>query len=291
MSLPALLAILPRRLADRVRRARRRRFRRRNPRPRGCAGKRETPTATGRDRGDDRAALGGQPRLADLLDHDPLLGLSAPRSRRSGPRLLAPLTVALLAIVLRSAALGLRASPGTRARAQRHAEPAVRSWRAWWRRSRSASVAGGLAAVSQFHGAPARRTAPRRSRGRAPFALVVGALAVALCAQLAASFVAPRPGPRRRAADSPSAFDVRGLSVRRRASWCSTLAALPTRSRRARPALWHRLIGAGATARDQSGSRAGRSLSLARARRRAVPASPAARAMLTRRGACCGAGS
>jgi cytochrome d ubiquinol oxidase subunit II len=103
-----------------------------------------------------------------------------------GTALLAPFTVALLAIVLRSVALGLRPSvgPGTRAH--------VLLGRLFGAASVVApfafgAVAGGLAKASSGLG-------PLAGTGSAIpwhslFALVVGALAVALCAQLAASIV------------------------------------------------------------------------------------------------------
>ena len=124
-----------------------------------------------------------------------------------GTALLAPLTIALLVIVLRSAALGLRARPGTTARAR------ARLSRLFGAASLVApfmfgTVAGALAAVS---------SSPRLGVPPVPhipwtgaFALATGALAAALCAQLAASFVAlgaVRSGELRLAEH----FRVRGL--------------------------------------------------------------------------------
>jgi cytochrome d ubiquinol oxidase subunit II len=103
-----------------------------------------------------------------------------------GTTLLGPLTIVLLAIVLRSVALGLRASPGSRERSQ------VLLGRLFGVASLIAAfafgiVAGGLAKASS---APTPGRTLSTIPWASPFALVVGALAVALCTQLAASFVA-----------------------------------------------------------------------------------------------------
>lgn len=156
-----------------------------------------------------------------------------------GTALLAPLTVALLAIVLRSAALGLRSSPGAQTRSQ------VLLSRLFGSASVVApfafgTVAGGLAVASVRDDRIGRGVPEIPWTG--PFALLVGALAVALCAQLATSFVSLnlyRSGEdliterfRRRALGSGAC--VLMLSV----------AALATSAATA-PALWHRLVGAG----------------------------------------------
>src|SRR6201996_3766859 len=156
-----------------------------------------------------------------------------------GTALLAPFTVALLAIVLRSAALGVRSNPGARTRGQ------VTLGRLFGSASVVAAfafgtVAGGLA-VASVHRLPIGHGAPAIP-WTAPFALLVGALAVALCVQLASTFVSLnlyRSGKdliterfRRRALSS-------GLCV-----MTLSVAALAT-SAAATPALWHRLIGAG----------------------------------------------
>jgi cytochrome d ubiquinol oxidase subunit II len=154
-----------------------------------------------------------------------------------GTALLAPLTIALLAIVLRSAALGLRTSPGATARA-----------RAMLNRLFGAAslvapfmfgtVAGALAAVSSSKpvGAPPVPDIPWTGA----FALVIGALATALCAQLAASFVAlgmVRSGEPRLAEH----FRVRGLQ----SGACVLLLALaaPLVAAATAPAVWHRIVG------------------------------------------------
>jgi cytochrome d ubiquinol oxidase subunit II len=116
-----------------------------------------------------------------------------------GTALLAPLTVALLAIVVRGVALALRAAPGTPARGQ-----ALLS-RLFGAASLAAPFAFGVAA-----GGIAEVSSSPRSGGAhalhvpwaGPFALLIGGLAVALCAQLASSFVASglvRAGEPRRA--------------------------------------------------------------------------------------------
>ncbi len=156
-----------------------------------------------------------------------------------GTALLAPLTVALLAIVLRSAALGLRSNAGGPARSQ------ILLGRLFGSASVMApfafgTVAGGLA-VASVRGTRTGPVVPA-IQWTGPFALLVGALAVALCAQLAASFVSlnlARTGEdliterfRRRALGSGAC--VLMLAV----------AALATSAATA-PALWHRLLGAG----------------------------------------------
>jgi len=154
-----------------------------------------------------------------------------------GTKLLAPLTVALLAIVLRSVALGLRASPGTTARARAMLSKlfGVASLIAPFL---FGAVAGGLATVSSSRhlGAP---LGPH-VHWTGAFALVIGALAAALCAQLAASFVAlrmVRSGEGRLA----ERFRLRGLQ----SGACVLLLSFagPAVAAAAAPAVWHRLIG------------------------------------------------
>ena len=154
-----------------------------------------------------------------------------------GTALLAPLTIALLAIVLRSVALGLRGSPGTTARA--------RATLGWLFGAASlvapfafGAVAGALAVVSSSPRLGAARVAHIPWAGS--FALVIGALAAALCAQLAASFVAlgmARSGEERLA----ERFRVSAL----RCGACVLLLSLAAAAvaRAAAPALWVRLIG------------------------------------------------
>jgi cytochrome bd ubiquinol oxidase subunit II len=154
-----------------------------------------------------------------------------------GTALLAPLTIALLALVLRSVALGLRASPGATPRARGTLT------RLFGTASLIApfvfgAVAGALAAVSSSPrlGAPAVSRVPWTGA----FAVGTGALAVALCAQLAASFVAlsmVRSGEQRLA----ERFRVRGLQSG--ACVCLLGLAAPAVAATAAPAVWHRLIG------------------------------------------------
>jgi len=152
-----------------------------------------------------------------------------------GTSLLGPFTIALLAIVLRSVALGLRASPGSRGRGQ-----ALLS-RLFGVASLIAPfafgiVAGGLAKASS---APPAGTRVPKIPWTSPFALVVGALAVALCGQLAASFVALR---------LVRAGDDRGAERFRRRALGATatvlllmLLALGAAAATA-PELWHRSV-------------------------------------------------
>jgi len=155
-----------------------------------------------------------------------------------GTALLAPFTVALLAIVLRSVALGLRASPRGPGRSE------VLLSRLFGAASLVAPfafgvVAGGLAKVStsaRLGAAPVPQV-PWTS----PFALTIGALAAALCTQLASCFVALRLI----GSDEPrlaEQFRRRGLQ----AGTCVLLLGLaaPTIAAAAAPGVWHRLIGA-----------------------------------------------
>jgi cytochrome bd ubiquinol oxidase subunit II len=124
-----------------------------------------------------------------------------------GTALLAPLSVALVAIVLRSVALGLRSNPGADARSQ------AMLGRLFGAMSVVAplvfgAVAGGVAEVSSSHGTVARNLTSVPWRGA--FAIIVGALAVGLCAQLAASFIALRL-VRSGRAEAAERFRIRGL--------------------------------------------------------------------------------
>ena len=156
-----------------------------------------------------------------------------------GTALLAPLTVALLAIVLRSAALGLRANSAARSSSE------LLLSRAFGLASLIAAfafgaVAGGLAEASSQRPAAAPGGVPAVP-WTGPVAVVVGALAVSLCAYLAASFVALKLA-RADQHDHAERFRRRGLQC----GACLlvlSLAALAT-SAAAAPALWHRLTGA-----------------------------------------------
>ncbi|MBV9416962.1 MAG: cytochrome d ubiquinol oxidase subunit II [Solirubrobacterales bacterium] len=154
-----------------------------------------------------------------------------------GTALLAPLTVALLAIVVRSAAFALRDSPGARTRGQSLLN------RLFGAASLVAplafgTVAGGLAEASTPHGV-ASVPVPRVP-WTGPFALLVGALAASLCAQLAASFVAlgvVRSGEPRLA----ESFRLRGLQAGALTLVLSVVAAAVAAT--AAPGVWHGLIG------------------------------------------------
>jgi cytochrome d ubiquinol oxidase subunit II len=124
-----------------------------------------------------------------------------------GTTLMAPLTVALLAIVLRGAALGARPEPGSPGRKGLSALFGVSSVLAPFA---FGIAAAGVAQVSTG-GAAASATFPLRS---VPwfdaFSIVTGLLAVALCAHLGSSFMAARLG---RAGDRARAavFARRGI--------------------------------------------------------------------------------
>ncbi len=156
-----------------------------------------------------------------------------------GTGLLAPFTVALLAIVVRSVALGLRGSPGTGARSLRLLS------RAFGVASAVAPfafgiVAGGLAKAAFAR--PAVGSAAPSIPWTSPFALVVGALAVALCAALASGFVTLRLA-RAGEHDAADRFRRRGI-VSAGCLLVLMLTALLTAALTA-PALWHRLVGTG----------------------------------------------
>ncbi len=154
-----------------------------------------------------------------------------------GTALLAPLTVALLAIVVRSAALGLRASAGAGTRSE------MLLSRLFGATSLVApfafgTVAGGLAEASSSRHVTAAAVPHVPWTG--PFALLIGALATALCAELAASFVAlrlTRSGEPRRA----ETFRLRGLQSGALALVLSLTA--PAVAATAAPDVWHGLLG------------------------------------------------
>ena len=179
-----------------------------------------------------------------------------------GTALLAPLTVAALAIVLRGAAFGLRSTvdPGTRIHSRLSLVFGAASVVAPFAfglvaggiavASRAAG-ANGVASASRAAGANGVASASRAAVGRAgavpsipwsgTFAIVVGALSVCLCSALAASFVAvrlARAGETRLAAR----FRRRGMQA-----WAGVLAlggAALGVAASASPALFHRLTGA-----------------------------------------------
>jgi cytochrome d ubiquinol oxidase subunit II len=155
-----------------------------------------------------------------------------------GTALLAPLTIALVAIVLRGAALGLRSSGEMQARGGR------RLSRLFGVASVAApflfgAVAGGIAEVSTSRSAAA--TAAPTVPWASVFAVTTGALAATLCIQLAASLMALRM-MRAGRAQLASQFRRRGLQSAAGAIILSTL-ALSAASWDS-PALSHRLLGA-----------------------------------------------
>jgi cytochrome bd ubiquinol oxidase subunit II len=153
-----------------------------------------------------------------------------------GTVLLAPLTLALMAIVVRGVAFGLRRDAGGRARSDRLLGRAFGA----------ASVTGPLlfgasaAAVAQVSGAGHLTSTPRSVPWTGLFAGVGGLLAVALCAHLAASFTTDRlqhNGQTRLA----ERFRRRGLQAGTAVLGLSLL-ALVTAIWKA-PSLWDRLSG------------------------------------------------
>jgi cytochrome bd ubiquinol oxidase subunit II len=156
-----------------------------------------------------------------------------------GTKLLAPLTVALLAIVLRSAALGLRGSSDGKPRSR------VRLSLLFGAASLLApfafgTVAGALASASA--GTQTAGTPIPNLPWTSGFALLAGGLAVALCTLLASSFVAlamVRSGDR----ELVERFRVRGLQSAGSVIVLSAAALAVAAS--TSPALWHRLSGPG----------------------------------------------
>jgi cytochrome d ubiquinol oxidase subunit II len=151
-----------------------------------------------------------------------------------GTVMLAPLTLAVMAIVVRAVAFGLRADPGGRARSERLLGRAFGA----------ASVAAPLlfgasaAALAQVSSSARRAPTPLSVPWTGLFAGIAGLLAVALCAHLAASFVTNRlartgqPGLaerfRRRGLQAGTSVLALGLLALLAAAWKA-------------PALWHRL--------------------------------------------------
>jgi cytochrome d ubiquinol oxidase subunit II len=142
-----------------------------------------------------------------------------------------------MAIGLRSVALGLRSSPGKTHRSEAFLSRlfGVASLLA---AAAFGMVAGGLAEVSSSARFTGSSTPHIPWTG--PFALVTGALAVALCVQLASTFVAirmVRSGEPRRA----HPFRVRGLQ----SGGCVALLGLaaPAVAAATAPHVWHGLIG------------------------------------------------
>jgi cytochrome bd ubiquinol oxidase subunit II len=155
-----------------------------------------------------------------------------------GTRLLAPLTVALVALVLRAAALGLRSSGDLDGLGGR------RLGRLFGLASVTApflfgAVAGGVAAVSSPGSATAAAT-PSIPWPSA-FALITGALAVMVCTELAASFMSLRMA---RAGQALLAGRFRQRGVQAGAGVLVLSALSLSAAGWDAPALAHRLLGA-----------------------------------------------
>jgi cytochrome d ubiquinol oxidase subunit II len=155
-----------------------------------------------------------------------------------GGGLLAPFTVALLAIVVRGVALGLRGSSDSSAPSHRRLS-AVFGLASVIAPFAFGTVAGGLAQAAfttSAHGAAAPAI-----RWSDPVSLAVGALAVAVCTQLAAGFVTLR------CARSDQRILAERFRARAIAAGLAVLVvmviALAVVAASA-PSLWHRLTGA-----------------------------------------------
>jgi cytochrome d ubiquinol oxidase subunit II len=151
-----------------------------------------------------------------------------------GTVLLAPFTLALMAMVVRGVAFGLRANPGGQARSDRLLGGAFGA----------ASVAapllfGASAAAVAVVSTPARATAtPASVPWTGLFAALVGLLAVALCAHLAATLMTTRL-QRTRQLGLADRFRRRGLQTGTSVLGLSVLALLAAGWKA--PAVWHRL--------------------------------------------------
>jgi cytochrome d ubiquinol oxidase subunit II len=151
-----------------------------------------------------------------------------------GTALLGPFTLALLAIVARGVAFGLRAEPGGQARSERLLG------RAFGAGSVAAPLLFGAsaAALAQETSSAHRSAGALALPWTGVFAGTTGLLAVALCAHLAASFMAMRL---ERAGQPGSAEHFRRRGLQTGASVLAlSLLALILAAWKA-PALWHRL--------------------------------------------------
>jgi cytochrome d ubiquinol oxidase subunit II len=155
-----------------------------------------------------------------------------------GGGLLAPFTVALLAIVVRGVALGLRGSAESSAQSHRRLS-ALFGLASVIAPFALGTIAGGLAQAAVTAPAPGAPAPAIRWSG--PVALAVGALAVALCAQLAAGFVTLRCA---RSGQPAAAERFRRRSVASGVAVLATMAIALVVVAASTPALWHRLTGA-----------------------------------------------
>jgi cytochrome bd ubiquinol oxidase subunit II len=148
--------------------------------------------------------------------------------------LLAPFTLAVMAIVVRGAAFSLRTNaPGRHARSARLLDRAFGAGSVAAPLLFGASAAALAEVSSSTHGATTVTSIPWTGL----FAGVVGLLAVALCAHLAATFVANRLERMSQAA--ADRFRRRGLQTGASVLALSVLALLAAAWKA--PALWHRL--------------------------------------------------
>ncbi|HEY8769130.1 MAG TPA: cytochrome d ubiquinol oxidase subunit II [Thermoleophilaceae bacterium] len=151
-----------------------------------------------------------------------------------GTALLAPFTLALLAIVVRGVAFGLRAEPGGQARSERLLGRAFGAGSVAAPLLFGASAAALAQETSSAHGAASAPSLPWTGL----FAGTAGLLAVALCAHLAASFMTLRLQRAGQPA-STERFRRRGLQTGASVLALSLLALIVAAWKA--PALWHRL--------------------------------------------------
>ena len=174
--------------------------------------------------------------MADLLDHDPVLGVSGRLLGARNRTCWRPSPSRCSRSSSAASRLACAAARVDRPRSHVLLSAAVRRSRVSSRRSPSAPSPAGSRWRPPLPLRAARPASPGLGRSRC----VVGALAVALCTLLAASFVALRL--RRGRARTRRALSPPGPSVRCRLRSCSpdwSLAIAAT----APPAVWHRLIG------------------------------------------------
>jgi cytochrome bd ubiquinol oxidase subunit II len=155
-----------------------------------------------------------------------------------GSGLLAPFTVALLAVVVRGAALGLRGSTESSTPSHRRLST-VFGLASVVAPFALGTIAGGLAQAAVT--APPRGAQAPGIPWTGPFALAVGALAVATCVQLAAGFVALRCA---RSGQSAAAERFRRRALVSGAAALVAMTIAVAMAAASAPSLWHRLTGA-----------------------------------------------
>jgi cytochrome d ubiquinol oxidase subunit II len=154
-----------------------------------------------------------------------------------GTGLLAPFTVALVAIVVRGVALGLRGSAGNASRSHRRLS-AVFALASVLAPFALGTVAGGLARAAVT--APRHGTAAPAIPWSGPVALTTGVLAVALCARLAAGFVTLRCA---RSGQAAATERFRRRAIASGVAVLSAMAIALVTIAATAPSLWHRLSG------------------------------------------------